>query len=343
MPNVGNPLKLRGIGFIEFCGPKTSHLDKLFWDLGFSKLKRHSLKEITYHRQNDIVLLYNTEQNGFSGHFAKTHGPSISSIGLRVEDAEHAMAEAVRHGARALGDAAQDLPYPAIYGVGDTLVYFVQGGSWQDDTFVCLNYPEVQPGRGLRAVDHLTNNVALGATDQWVDFYKDVFGFRAVDQFDIEGVRTGLKSCVLRAPDGSFSIPINEPKSENDQIAEYLRRFNGPGVQHLAFLTDDILATLDAMKDSSIQMREIEAGYYVGAFDRVPQVKESRNRIQSHHVLLDGDDRGYLLQIFTKDLVGPMFFEIIQRVEYRGFGRANFDALFRLIERDQEWRGMTEA
>jgi len=339
-----NPLELRGIEFTEFCGPAIAKLDALFWDFGFSRLKKHPTKDITYYRQNDIHFLLNGERSGFSSEFAKKHGPSISSMGWRVDDAAYALREAVKRGARAANDAAKDLPYPAIYGIGDSLIYFVdqfgERGSIYDHDFAPLEQPRVQPDRGFMRVDHLTNNVPAGTMEQWAKFYKSVFGFTEVRYFDIKGAKTGLTSYALRSPDGSFCIPINQPKSDKDQIAEYLSEYDGPGVQHLAFLTNDILASLDAMKGSGIETLEIDSTYYEEAFQRVPQVKEDRRRIMQHQVLVDGDEHGYLLQIFTKNVIGPIFIEIIQRAEHQGFGEGNFGALFRSIEKDQEKRGV---
>jgi 4-hydroxyphenylpyruvate dioxygenase len=339
-----NPLQLRGIEFTEFCGPAIANLDALFWDFGFSKLRKHATKDITYYRQNDIHFLLNGERGGFSSEFAKKHGPSISSMGWRVEDASYALKEAVKRGARAADEAAKDLPYPAIYGIGDSLIYFVDRfgsrGSIYDRDFVPLAQPHIQPDRGFMRVDHLTNNVPVGTMEQWAKFYKSVFGFTEVRYFDIKGAKTGLTSYALRSPDGSFCIPINQPKSEKDQIAEYLSDYDGPGVQHLAFLTNDILASLDAMKGSSIETLEIDPNYYEEVFQRVPNVREDHKRIMQHNVLVDGDEHGYLLQIFTKNVIGPIFIEIIQRAEHQGFGEGNFGALFRSIEKDQEKRGV---
>ncbi|MFD2838711.1 VOC family protein [Azotobacter vinelandii] len=171
-------------------------------------------------------------------------------------------------------------------------------------------------------------------------FYKEIFGFTEVRYFDIKGVKTGLTSYALRSPDGSFCIPINQPKDDKDQISEYLAEYNGPGVQHLAFSTNDILASLDAMKGGPIEMLDIDANYYDNVFQRLPNVREDKERIRAHHVLVDGDQDGYLLQIFTKNIIGPIFVEIIQRENNLSFGEGNFGALFRSIEKDQERRGV---
>jgi len=339
-----NPLQLRGIEFTEFCGPSAEHLEKLFWAFGFSKLRRHPSKEISYFRQNDIHFLVNSERQGFSADFAKKHGPSICSMGWRVENAAYALAQAVQRGARAVADADKDHAYPAVYGIGDSVIYFIEptsaNTSIYERDFVALDAPLIQPEKGFLAVDHLTNNVPFGEQQKWASFYKDIFGFTEVRYFDIQGAKTGLTSFALRSPDGSFCIPINQPKNEQDQIAEYLRDYNGPGVQHLAFLTSDILHSLDQLQGSDIETLDIDDDYYQEVFQRVPHVRQDHARIAQHQVLVDGDEDGYLLQIFTKNIIGPIFIEIIQRENNLSFGEGNFGALFRSIEKDQERRGV---
>lgn len=339
-----NPLNLRGIEFTEFCGPSVADLERLFLAFGFSRLRRHAVRDISYFRQNDIHFLLNAERRGFSAGFAQVHGPSICSMGWRVDDAQFAREEAMRRGARGAAPGATDLPYPAIHGIGGSLIYFIDRfgdrGNIYDRDFVALDRPEVRADKGFLRVDHLTNNVPAGEMHRWGDFYKQVFGFTEVRYFDIRGAKTGLTSYALRSPDGSFCIPINEPKSGSDQISEYLNEYHGPGVQHLAFLTEDILASLDAMAGSGIATLDIDDGYYEDAFARVPGVREDRARLETHKVLIDGDENGYLLQIFTRNLIGPIFVEIIQRANHLGFGEGNFGALFRSLEKDQERRGV---
>ncbi len=344
MSETTNPVGLRGIAFTEFCGPSIAALDRLFLAFGFSKVRAHAARAITHYRQNGIHFLLNAERAGFSVDFAQTHGPSICSMGWRVDDPPAAFDAAVRRGAVPVDDAHPDLPYPAIHGIGGSRIYLVdafgEADSLDADVFRPLDAPDLRADKGFLAVDHLTNNVPAGSMHTWANFYKDVFGFTEVRYFDINGVKTGLTSYALRSPDGSFCIPINEPKSDTDQIAEYLRAYRGPGVQHLAFSTDDILASLDALEGSGIETLEIDPSYYDEAFARVPGVREDKARIRAHQVLVDGDDDGYLLQIFTKNLVGPIFVEVIQRANNLGFGEGNFGALFRTLERDQERRGV---
>ena len=231
---------------------------------------------------------------------------------------------------------------PAIYGIGDSLITFVEPSSrtYEALGFVALDRPEHVADKGFLAIDHLTNNVAKGTMTRWADFYKNVFGFTEVRYFDIRGVSTGLTSYALRSPCGTFAIPINEANEAKSQINEYLDEYKGPGIQHLAFLTDDILASLRGLEGSNIEFLDIDADYYRDVFARLPQVSEDHGEIERRNVLVDGDEAGYLLQIFTKNVVGPIFIELIQRKNHLSFGEGNFTALFRSIERDQARRGV---
>ncbi|MCL1077831.1 4-hydroxyphenylpyruvate dioxygenase [Parashewanella spongiae] len=345
MPTELNPLGLQGIEFTEFATTDNDFMHQIFVDFGFSMLKKHATKDITYYKQNNINFFLNKERTGFSADFAKSHGPAICSMGWRVEDAEFAFKAAVERGAKPASDSAKDMPYPAIYGIGDSLIYFIDiygddNNIYKND-FVDLSEPLVIADKGFMEVDHLTNNVYKGTMQHWADFYKDIFGFTEVRYFDINGAQTGLTSFALRSPDGSFCIPINEGKNDDkNQIDEYLKEYDGPGVQHLAFTSRDIVASLDAMEGSSIKTLDIIPEYYDTIFDKLPQITEDRDRIKHHQILCDGDENGYLLQIFTKNLFGPIFIEIIQRKNNLGFGEGNFTALFESIERDQMRRGV---
>ncbi|NVK21775.1 MAG: 4-hydroxyphenylpyruvate dioxygenase [Kangiellaceae bacterium] len=340
-----NYLGLRGIEFTEFASPQSDFMEQVFFAFGFSKLKKHKDQDIYYYNQNDIHFLLNTEKQGFSKTFADQHGPAICSMGWRVDDAQKAQQIAVDRGAKAANPNDIDLDYPAIYGIGDSLIYFIdkfsdKGNIYQDD-FKDLDNPTLKPNMGFTRIDHLTNNVHKGTMEQWANFYKNVFGFTEVRYFDIKGQETALLSYALRSPDGSFCIPINEGKGDDkNQIDEYLREYNGPGVQHIAFETNDILSSLDQLDRKVIDTLDIHEDYYKTVFDRVPNVQEDHQRIEDHQVLVDGDDNSYLLQIFTKNLFGPIFIEIIQRANNQGFGEGNFQALFESIERDQKKRGV---
>ncbi len=343
-----NPVGLCGIDFVEFVSPDPEALERLFLAFGFSRTMRHESKAIDLYQQGDIVFLLNRDQRSFAASFASLHGPSICSMGWRAQDPAKAVEVAVARGARRRpeGDLAtrDGRPVPAIFGIGDSLIYFVDDGAydptkWERLGFVALEEPTRVAPKGFTRIDHLTNNVEKGTMQRWADFYKSVFGFTEVRYFDIRGVKTGLTSYALRSPDGSFCIPINEGTEKKSQINEYLEEYKGPGIQHLAFLTDDILASLRALEGTPIEMLDMDDEYYATVFDRVPNVTEDRDEIKQRNVLVDGDDEGYLLQIFTKNLIGPIFIEIIQRKNHLAFGEGNFGALFRSIERDQAKRG----
>ncbi len=336
---ASNPCGLRGIGFVEFATRDPRELAQLFRAFGFSRTGRHQHLAIDAWVQNDITFLLNHDARTFGAGFFERHGPSICAMGWRVDDAAAAFASAVSRGARPYTGSGTTITVPAIYGIGDSLIYFLDHGHTLDTSFGAHPSPILVPQKGFTAIDHLTNNVEKGTMQRWASFYKDVFGFTEVRYFDIRGVKTGLQSYALRSPDGSFCIPINEGSEKRSQIEEYLREYNGPGVQHLAFLTADLLGSLDALEGSGIEMLDIDDDYYATVFSRVPNVTEDHARIRDHQVLVDGDSEGYLLQIFTKNLVGPIFIELIQRKNHTSFGEGNFGALFRSIERDQERRG----
>ncbi|MBV1908598.1 MAG: 4-hydroxyphenylpyruvate dioxygenase [Kangiellaceae bacterium] len=344
MSDSNNPLGLTGIEFTEFASADTKFMENVFMDFGFSKTQKFIGKDIVHFSQNRIHFLLNQEKNGFSAEFTKSHGPAISSMGWRVEDADFAQKEAINRGARAA--EAQDFPYPAIYGIGDSLIYFIdryEGSSsiWETD-FESIAEPVVQPSKGFVEIDHLTNNVHKGTMEKWANFYKDIFGFTEVRYFDIKGVKTALVSYALASPCGTFCIPINEGKDDNNnQIDEYLEMYDGPGVQHLAFRSENLVESCDELKGSYIETLDIIPEYYDTIWERVPWVKEDKERIKNHQILVDSQaDQTYLLQIFTKNLFGPIFIEMIQREGDQGFGEGNFQALFESIERDQEKRGV---
>jgi 4-hydroxyphenylpyruvate dioxygenase len=344
-----NPLGLRGIEFVEFTSPEPAKLDGLFTAIGFSRSKTHSDLDVDYYGQNGIHFLVNQQDEGFAADFRDAHGPSICSMGMRVDDAAAAFDEAVERGAKP-ATGSFDFDFPAIFGIGDSLIYFIdrfdsadkrgEDGNFFDDQFVDHPEPNEVESKGFYRIDHLTNNVFKGNRDVWSDFYKDVFGFEEIRYFDIKGKKTSLTSYALRSPCGTFCLPINEGNEEKSQIEEYLREYDGEGIQHIALMSDDLLKSLDEMKGGPVQTLDIADEYYENVFDRVPNVTEDHDRIKDHNVLVDGDEEGYLLQIFTKNVIGPIFFELIQRKEHESFGEGNFQALFESIERDQERRGV---
>lgn len=336
-----NEIGLDGIDFIEFASPNPDALHKLFSNFGFSKLATHKAKKVDYYTQNDIHILLNREPNSYADSFQKNHGPCISSMGWRVKDATKALKLAVARGAKQA--TKTDYPFPAIMGIGESLIYLIEDyqgpNRYVKLGFNKLDKPNMVTNKRFMAIDHLTNNVPQGTMDSWSKFYREVFEFTEVRYFDIKGIKTGLQSYALRSPCGKFCIPINEGTEKKSQINEYLEEYKGPGIQHLAFLTEDILDSLKHLEGTGIETLDIDDEYYESVFDRVPNVTEDKGVIKKFKVLVDGDDEGYLLQIFTKNIVGPIFIEIIQRKNHYSFGEGNFGALFRSIERDQQKRG----
>ncbi|MFO0556099.1 MAG: 4-hydroxyphenylpyruvate dioxygenase [Polyangiaceae bacterium] len=345
-----NPLGLSGVEFVELTAPETGWLGELLFAFGFSRTMRHETRNIDLYEQGEMRFLVNREGTGHAGEFGRSHGPSISAMGWRFHAADNAAKVAVARGAEVLWSAEytrSTRAVPAIVGIGGSLIYMIDDALpvgdkriYEQMGFVALEKPDRTPAKGFLRIDHLTNNVERGTMERWASFYKKVFGFTEVRYFDIRGVKTGLTSYALRSPCGSFCIPINEADEAKSQINEYLEEYKGPGVQHLAFLTDDILASLRALDGTPIRFLDIDDDYYREVFGRVPNVAESHEEIQKRQVLVDGDEQGYLLQIFTKNLIGPIFIEIIQRKNHLSFGEGNFTALFRSIERDQARRGL---
>lgn len=340
-----NPLGLRGIEFVEFASPDPDALHRLFLEFGFSRLATHKDKNIDFYNQNDIYFFLNKETGSFGDKFQKLHGPSICSMGWRMDSASVAFEEALKRGAKAgNGDFVNDKgEIPSIFGIGDSLIYFIDEWSlperFEKMGFIPLEKPDMAPNKGFICIDHLTNNVFKGEMEKWCRFYKEIFGFTEIRYFDIRGVQTGLTSFALQAPGGSFSIPINEGSEAKSQINEYLEEYNGPGVQHLAFMTHDMIKSIDAIQGTSIETLDIDDEYYAEVFKRVPNVTEDHAALKERQILIDGDEKGYLLQIFTKNIIGPIFVEVIQRKNHFAFGEGNFGALFRSIERDQQKRG----
>jgi len=349
MTNRENPLKLRGIEFIEFSAQDPTILDNLFKAFGFSKTMRNKDRKVDLYRQNDIVFLLNYEPKSFATNFYNSHGPCVSSMGWKFEDNDFAMKNAVERGAKAADKVDYQMngkDMSAIYGIGDSLIYFID--NYKDDFYSQMGFeklenPELVEDLGFQFIDHLTNNVVQGTMEKWSNFYKDVFGFYEVRYFDIKGAKTGLTSYALRSADGSFCIPINEGTEAKSQINEYLDEYKGPGVQHIALHTGDIIKSVGSLtKSENVETLDIDDEYYGEVFDRVPNVTEDHKKLQDLQILVDGDEEGYLLQIFTKNIIGPIFFEIIQRKNHLAFGEGNFGALFRSIERDQQKRGFLD-
>ncbi len=346
---MSNPVGLDGIEFIEFTTTQPSQLASLFTELGLVNTKSQGRRDIRLYEQNQVRFVLNCRKDSGAHAFCGLHGAGISAMGWRVKDAQAALAVAVKNGARQAARSDYQLDgqdVPAIEGIGDSLIYFID--AYQDKHmyhrlgFEPEDSTRVLNNMGFVVVDHLTNNVYQGKLQEWSDFYQRIFGFVEIRYFDIRGEQTGLKSFALRSPCGKFCIPINEGTEEKSQINEFLAEYKGEGVQHIALLTENILATLRNLQSSSIEMLEMYPEYYDDVFTRVPNVREDHAEIKKFNVLADGDAQGYLLQIFTKNVIGPIFFEIIQRENNLSFGEGNFGALFRAIELDQKKRGFLD-
>jgi len=340
-----NPINLSGIEFIEFSSANAANLHELFTEFGFSRTMKHSDKNVELYQQNDINVILNAQSDSFAEAFHKSHGPCVSSMGWRVKNAQESHDEAVKRGATSATKVDFERGgkrIPSILGIGDSIIYFIDdhnSGVYESMGFKPHDEPNVVPDKGFLLIDHLTNNVYEGTMEKWANFYKDIFGFTEVRYFDIRGSKTGLISYALKSPCGKFCIPINEGTEKKSQINEYLEEYKGPGVQHIAFLSSDIVKSLEAMEGGKIKTLNIDDEYYQEVFERVPNVTEDHKVLQKHDILVDGDEEGYLLQIFTKNIIGPIFIEIIQRKNHLSFGEGNFGALFRSIEKDQEERG----
>jgi 4-hydroxyphenylpyruvate dioxygenase len=341
-----NPIGLCGVDFLEFSGPDVSFFRTLFVRMGFKEVSQVHGKSIHLFRQGDINFIVNCEPATFASEFSQKHGPCVSSTGFRVEDANLALKAAVARGAKAYeGNDHQKgaTPFPAIYGIGDSLVYFIDAKNAKklyEEIFSISNTDFAPTGFGLDIVDHFTNNVPRGEMKKWGDFYTDIFNFREIRYFDIKGNHTGLLSRAMKSPCGLFSVPINEPTDSKSQIQEYLDEYKGSGIQHIALTTKNIITSLEPMKKNEVSfLTPPPHSYYEMLLDRIPTVSEDLTRLEKDAILVDGDHEGYLLQIFTKNMIGPVFFEIIQRKNHQGFGEGNFQALFDAIERDQKERG----
>jgi 4-hydroxyphenylpyruvate dioxygenase len=354
-PIWDNPLGTDGFEFVEYTAPDTAELHRLFEVMGFSRVARHRSKDVSLYRQGNINFVVNAEPNSLAQKFARDHGPSACAMAFRVKDAAYALRAAVAAGAREVKGTvgAMELNIPAIEGIGGSLIYLVDrhaGPSIYDIDFIKEANASLSPaGVGLTEIDHLTHNVSKGRMDYFYDFYNRVFNFREHQYFDITGEYTGLTSRALSAPCGKIRIPINESKfdegSDNlDQIQEFIQQYRGEGIQHVALRTDDILSTWDRLHANGLKfMTPPPDTYYEMLEERVPGHGQQVAELQKRGILLDGAKGRFLLQIFTQTLIGPIFFEIIDRRGDDGFGQGNFRALFVSMERDQIRRGVLKA
>ena len=350
-----NPMGLDGFEFVEYAAPDPKVLDTTFRQLGFEPVAQHRSKNVTLYRQGQMNFIVNGEKGSYADFYAEEHGPSACGMAFRVKDSHKAYARALELGAQPFDIPAgpMELKLPAIRGIGGAPLYLIdryeEGNSIYDIDFEFFDGVDHHPeGCGLIEIDHLTHNVYRGRMAYWADFYEKFFNFQEIRFFDIKGEYTGLTSKALTAPDGRIRIPLNEEASQGiGQIEEFLMAYNGEGIQHIALSTDNIIDTYDRLKASGTPfMTPPPDTYYEMLADRLPGHGEPVDELQKRGLLLDGTTEGepkLLLQIFTETLLGPVFFEIIQRKKDEGFGEGNFTALFESIERDQINRGVLDA
>ena len=334
-----NPVVLNGIDFIEYASSSPEKLKALFSRLGFEEVAHHRSKAASLFQQGQCRFVINSETGHFAEEFFKLHGPGVCALGFRVNDAKQAQEWALQQGAKAPGGEGHS--FPAIYGVGGSLIYFVDRDSHFPENFQFVKTPS--SSSALLFVDHLTHNVSQGDMQIWCDFYERIFNFTEQRYFDIKGAQTGLVSKVMRSPCNTITIPINEPApnalGEKSQIQEFLDEYKGAGIQHIALNTRDIISVVSDLRKKEMQFLNVPDTYYDELKNRIPLVKEDIGQLRENQILADGDAEGYLLQIFTQNAIGPIFYEIIQREGHEGFGEGNFQALFDAIERDQMKRG----
>ncbi len=338
-----NPCGLNGFAFLEFSGPDTHYIQNQFIKMGFQKVATHRSADITLFQQGSIKFIVNAATGCQAQSHAMTHGAGACAMGFNVQDATAAYEYAIAHGAHTFEDA-HDVHHGllAIKGIGGSVIYFVDeqqqpfADQWQ------MIHPIVADNNGLLAIDHLTHNVVRGAMDKWASFYETIFNFKEIRFFNIKGKMTALVSRALASPCGKIKIPLNESQDDVSQIEEFLHEYKGEGIQHIALTTDDIYQTVHTLRQQGVPFLHTPATYYEMIQDRLPWHNEPVDKLQIEHILIDGDstpEQGLLLQIFTENTFGPVFFEIIQRKGNEGFGEGNFQALFEAIERDQIKRG----
>lgn len=347
-----NPMGLMGFEFVEFASPTPNTLEPLFETLGFTLVARHRSKDVLLYRQGEINFIVNREPKSLAAYFAAEHGPSACGMAFRVRDSHQAFNSALELGAQPIDipTGPMELRLPAIKGIGGAPIYlidrFEDGKSVYDIDFEFIEGAETHPtGYGLKRIDHLTHNVYRGRMAFWAAFYEKLFNFRELRYFDIQGEYTGLASRAMTAPDGKIRIPLNEESSRGSgQIEEFLLQFNGEGIQHIALLTDNLIDTIDQLQLAGVPLMTAPNDYYYEALEaRLPNHGQPIEQLKARGILLDGSTSGgkprLLLQIFSQTVLGPVFFEFIQRQGDEGFGEGNFKALFESLERDQILRG----
>jgi len=337
-----NPTGLDGFAFLEFSGPDFKALDHQFMSMGFNRVAKHNNADVTLYRQGNIQFIVNNTPNSQAANHAKTHGAGACAMGFKVKDAQMAYEYVIDKGAKPyLGSPLHGLL--AIEAIGGSVIYFVDdnsapfNGDWDNQQTKAASFDA-----GLVFIDHLTHNVQRGNMDKWAKFYSDLFNFSEIRYFDIKGKLTGLISRAMGSPCGKIKIPLNESKDDKSQIEEFLHDYNGEGIQHIALNTDNIYHSVSGLRQQQISFLTVPDTYYEMLGDRIPWHQEPLAKLQDLQILVDGEntpEHGLLLQIFTENIFGPVFFEIIQRKGNDGFGEGNFQALFEAIERDQIRRG----
>jgi 4-hydroxyphenylpyruvate dioxygenase len=349
-----NPLGTDGFEFVEFTSPEPERLKDLFEKMGFTAVARHRSKHVLRFRQGDINFILNMEPQGQAADFREAHGPSANAMAFRVRDAAKAFKLAVERGAKpVVGPVGpMELNIPAIEGIGGSNLYLVDRYGAQeiyDVDFMPIEGAEAaRAGNevGLTYLDHLTHNVHRGQMAKWAEFYERIFNFREIRYFDIEGKQTALISKAMTSPCGKIRIPLNESRDEHSQIEEFLKDYKGEGIQHIALGANDIYESVETMRDRGVKFQDTIDTYFDGIDARLPGHGENVNRLRADRILIDGapsEGQGLLLQIFTENMIGPIFFEMIQRKGNEGFGEGNFKALFESIELDQIRRGVLPA
>jgi 4-hydroxyphenylpyruvate dioxygenase len=359
-PAWPNPMGTDGFEFIEYAAPDPAAMGALFERMGFQAIAKHRHKNVTLYRQGEINFIINAEPDSFAQRFARLHGPSVCAIAFRVADAKAAYERALSLGAWGYAQSAGpgELNIPAIKGIGDSIIYLIdrwrgkngaQTGDIGNIGFFDVDFEPLAQnsgaslnpiGHGLTYIDHLTHNVHRGRMDEWAGFYERLFNFREVRYFDIEGQATGVKSKAMASPCGKIRIPINEEGNEKaGQIQEYLDRYQGEGIQHIAMGSTHLCGTVDALELAGVKLLNTSDTYYELLEKRIPGHGENVDALKSRNILVDGKSGELLLQIFSENQLGPIFFEFIQRKGNDGFGEGNFKALFETMELDQIRRG----
>lgn len=345
-------LGIRGIDHIEFAVSNLEAASQLYTRLGFEKIasreiSQRQLKTFLFGQGKIRVMVTQSAlKTDPVAQYVQLHGDGVMAIGFSCDNAVTALELTVSRGAdlhaspKRIEREFGTVEKASIKAMGDVALTFIhRTGELFDEGFD--NPVSYDPtGFGLQKIDHITINVEKGKMKSWAQFFEKVLGLKNTRFFDIHTEKTGLYSFVMESPDGCVKMPINEPTEDASQIQEFLNINHGPGVQHIALSTVSLIDSLNALRRSGVLFLEVPDTYYDAVPKRVPDLREDLSQLQSLGILADGDSKGYLLQIFSQNLVGPFFYEFIQREGNDGFGEGNFRALFEAIERDQIRRGI---